>query len=45
MKKAKKSSVLSELEGVKVQHKKEPTSEKLFQKKRHDRNMKRLGHE
>ena len=45
MKKTKKGGILSELDGIKVQHKKEPFSEKLYQKKRHERNVKRLGHE
>ena len=45
MKKVKKDAILSELDEVKVQHKKELPSERLYQKKRHERNRKRLGHE
>ena len=41
----KKDSILSELSGVKMKRKKEPSSEKLFQKKRHVRNKLKFGHE
>lgn len=40
-----KERLLEELDQVKVKPKKEEPSEKLFQKKRHERNKKRLGHE
>jgi hypothetical protein len=41
----KKESILKELDSVSIKHKKEPPSEKLYQRKRHERNRRRLGHE
>ena len=41
----KKEKMLAELESVKVEHKKEPPTERLYQAKRHERNKRRLGHE
>ena len=41
----KKEAMLKELDHVKVKHKKESSSERLYQAKRHERNKRRLGHE